>query len=60
MSEIFYKFDLIVNGLDLLGELRTANVESAKIYDWLHKSQENLDKTNESYRNRMICSARLK
>jgi len=60
MSEVFYRFDLKMNGLDLLEELRCARNESSGIYEWLHKDQVNLEKTNADYKNRMICSARLK
>ena len=60
MSKHLFDFDFKVNGLDLIDELNTALNDSRKVFDWLNEDQKNLDRTNIEYRNRAICSMRMK
>ena len=59
-SEALFKFDFVYEGIDLVDRLTTSLAESRKVYDWLNEDQKNLDKTNQDYRNRAICSARMR
>lgn len=60
MSQKLFKFDFKVGNLDLIDLLNDALNDSRKVYEWLKTDQSNLDKTNIDYRNRAICSLKMK
>lgn len=60
VSERLFQFDFKINGIDLLEQLSSALEESRKSYDELQINQEILNKTNLDYRNRFICSLKMK
>lgn len=60
MSEHLFKFDFKFGNIDLIDELNIALNDSRKVFDWLNSDQKNLDKTNLDYRDRAICSMRMK
>ena len=60
MSKHLFDFDFKYGNIDLIDELNVALNESRKVYDWLNLDDKNLNKTNLEYRNRAICSMRMK
>ena len=60
MSKHLFDFDFKYGNIDLIDELNVALNESKKVYDWLNLDDKNLNKTNLEYRNRAICSMRMK
>lgn len=60
MSEHLFNFDFKFGNIDLIDELSIALNDSRKVFDWLNSDQKNLDKTNLDYRDRAICSMRMK
>ena len=60
MSEHLFNFDFKFGNIDLIDELNIALNDSRKVFDWLNSDQKNLDKTNHDYRDRAICSMRMK
>lgn len=60
MSKHLFDFDFKYGNIDLIDELNVALNESRKVYDWLNIDDKNLNKTNLEYRNRAICSMRMK
>lgn len=60
MSESLFSFDFKYNNLDLIDELNKVLNDSKNVYSWLGESETNLNKTNLDYRNRFICSMRMK
>ena len=60
MSEHLFDVDFKYGNIDLIDELNVVLNESRKVYDWLNLDDKNLVKTNLEYRNRAICSMRMK
>ena len=60
MSEHLFNFDFKIGDFDLIDEIDAALADSKKVLDWLFNNQTNLDKTNLDYRDRAICSMRMK
>ena len=60
MSKHLFDFDFKYGNIDLIDELNVVLNESRKVYDWLNLDDKNLNKTNLEYRNRAICSMRMK
>lgn len=46
--------------LDLVDVLSAVLNDSRKVYDWLNSNEKNLEKTNNDYRNRIVCTFRMK
>ena len=60
MSKQLFSFEIVFGNTDLLDLLNTSLNDSRVIYDWLHSDSKNLLKTNIDYRDRAICSMRMK
>lgn len=60
VSKNLFDIKFEFNGLDLVNELRNINVESKKASLALSQNNDLLNKTNQDYRNRVICSAKMK
>ena len=60
MTSNLFDFDVKYGNVDLIDELNNVLNDSRKVYDWLNSDQKNLDKTNVDYRNRAICSIKMK
>lgn len=60
MSEHLFDFDFKIGDMDLIDELNITLNDSRRVFDWLNSNQKNLDKTNLDYRDRAICSLRMK
>lgn len=60
MSEHLFKFDFKFGNLDLMNELEKIREQTIPSYEFISNDTELLNKTNEDYRKRAICSIRLK
>lgn len=60
MSEKLFKFDFVYNGINLLEELSKEIKKSQSLNSKLFQNEELERKTNEDYKNRALCSMRMK
>lgn len=60
MSRHLFDFNFKIGNIDLIDSLNTALEDSLKVYKWLSTNEKNLNKTNLDYKNRAICSSKMK